>query len=221
MKTMWSKWLKWPKRTASLFAPAVAVVGGMAAVAVAAGQDTRAPNEGEMQSFAAYYQAPLGAVARPAFEITRGGAAQGWTVQAWTEDKPQRAAWSLCLAQRHGHAFDGKAWRATGAERRYVWLDRASDCGVAPQRVLLTAALGDRDIVTVLEGQAAVLQGARLLFAGNTQCAPIRALPFKLVGLGMDKAGMLVLTYRSDRDSEAHVTVRKRGRELTAWNVQC
>jgi hypothetical protein len=193
-----------------------------AAVAAAAAEPaTRAPNEGEMQSFAAYYQAPPGAVARPAFEILRGGPVQGWSVAAWTEDKPQRAAWSLCLAQRHGHAFDGKAWRATGATRRYVWLDRASDCGVSPQRVLLTHDMADRDIVTVLEGQAAVLQGARLLFAGNTQCAPIRALPFRLVGLGAGKDGMLVLTYRSDRESEAQVTVRKRGRELTAWNVQC
>ena len=216
MKTMWSKW------PVCLFAPAIAGAAGIAAgMAVAAAQDSRAPNEGEMQSFAAYYQAPPGVVARPAFEVTRDGRAQGWTVQAWTEDKPQRAAWSLCLAQRHGHAFDGKAWRATGAVRRYVGRARARDCGVAPQRVLLTAALGDRDIVTVLEGQAAVLQGARLLFAGNTQCAPVRALPFKLVGLGIDKTGMLVLTYRSDRDSEARVTVRKRGRELTAWNVQC
>lgn len=190
-------------------------------VATAAGQESRAPNEGELQSFAAYYQAAPGAVARPAFEVRRGGPAQGWSVEAWAEDKPQRAAWSLCLAQRHGHAFDGKAWRATGETRRYVWLDRSSDCGVSPQRVLLSQPMADRDIVTVLEGQGAVLQGARLLFAGNTQCAPIRALPFKLVGLGVDKDGMLVMTYRSDRESEAQVTVRKRGREMTAWNVKC
>jgi hypothetical protein len=102
-----------------------------------------------------------------------------------------------------------------------VWLDRSSDCGVSPQRVLLAQPMADRDIVTVLEGQGAVLQGARLLFAGNTQCAPIRALPFRLVGLGAEKDGMLVLTYRSDRGPEAQVTVRKRGRELTAWNVKC
>jgi hypothetical protein len=142
-------------------------------------------------------------------------------VAAWTEDKPQRAAWSLCLAQRHGHAFDGKGWHATGEARRYVWLDRSRDCGVSPQRVLLAQPMADRDIVTVLEGQTAVLQGARLLFAGNTQCAPVRALPFRLVGLGADQDGMLVLTYRSDRGPEARVTVRKRGRELTAWNVKC
>ncbi|GAB2873948.1 hypothetical protein GCM10027277_48990 [Pseudoduganella ginsengisoli] len=200
---------------------AAATVATVATVAVAAEPETRSPNEGEMQSFAAYYQAPPGAVARPAFDIRRGGAVHGWSVAAWTEDKPQRAAWSLCLAQRHGHAYDGKAWHATGVSRRYVWLDRASDCGVSPQRVLLGHDMADRDIVTLLEGQAAVLQGARLLFAGNTQCAPMRALPFKLVGLGLDKDGMVVMTYRSDRESDAQVTVRKRGRELTAWNVKC
>lgn len=193
----------------------------MAGAAMAAEQETRAPNEGELQSFAAYHLAPAGSVARPAFELRRGGPVQGWTVEAWTEDKPQRAAWSLCLAQRHGHAYDGKAWRATGATRRYVWLDRASDCGVSPQRVLLTHAMAERDIVTLLEGQAAVLQGARLLFAGNTQCAPVRALPFQLAGLGVGKDGMVLLTYLSERGSEARVTVRKRGRELTAWNVGC
>jgi len=199
-----------------------ALVAACAAPAtMASGQETRAPNEGELQSFAAYYQAPAGGVARPAFEVRRGGPVHGWSIEAWTEDKPQRAAWSLCFAQRHGHAYDGKAWRATGATRRYAWLDRASDCGVAPQRVLLSHELADRDIVTVLEGQAAVLQGARLLFAGNTRCAPIRALPFRLVGLDRDKDGMLLLTYLSERDSEARVTVRKRGRELTAWNVKC
>lgn len=193
----------------------------VAGAAMAAEQETRAPNESELQSFAAYHQAPAGSVARPAFELRRGGPVHGWTVEAWTEDKPQRAAWSLCLAQRHGHAYDGKAWRATGAARRYVWLDRASDCGVSTQRVLLSHAMAERDIVTLLEGQAAVLQGARLLFAGNTRCAPVRALPFKLVGLGLDKDGMVLLTYLSERGSEARVTVRKRGRELTAWNVGC
>lgn len=201
------------------------VLLALAGVATAAQQDTRAPNEGEMQSFAAYYQAPAGSVARPAFELRRGGPVHGWSVEAWTEDKPQRAAWSLCLAQRRGHAFDGKAWRPTGDTRRYAWLDRASDCGVSPQRVLLPGRMAqqmaERDIVTVLEGQAAVLQGARLLFAGNTQCAPIRALPFKLAVLDQDNDGMLLLTYRSERESEARVTVRKRGRELTAWNVKC
>jgi hypothetical protein len=102
-----------------------------------------------------------------------------------------------------------------------VWLDRSSDCGVSPQRVLLAQPMADRDIVTVLEGQGAVLQGARLLFAGNTQCAPVRALPFRLAELGAQNDGMLLLTYRSDRGPQAQVTVRKRGRELTAWNVKC
>jgi hypothetical protein len=189
--------------------------------AAQAGQEIRSPNEGELQSFAAYYQAPPGAVASPVFEIRRGGTAHGWRIEAWTEDKPQRGAWSLCLARRHGHAYDGKAWRPTGEVRRYAWLDRASDCGVSPQRVQLLHELGDRDIVTVLEGQAAVLQGARLLFGGNTQCAPHRARPHALVGLDMGKDGLLLLNYRSDRDTDAQVAVRKRGRELTPWNVKC
>lgn len=203
-------------KTLSLLPLTLALAG-----AAVAAEDSRPPNEGELQSFAAYYQAVPGSMARPVFDVRRDGAVQGWRIEAWTEDKPQRAAWSLCFAQRHGHAYDGKAWRATGATRRYAWLDRSSDCGVSPQRVLLAQAMADRDIVTVLEGQAAVLQGARLLFAGNTQCAPIRALPFKLVGLDRDQGGMLLLTYLSERASQAHVTVRQRGRELTAWNVKC
>lgn len=203
---------------------ASAATGAIVATPATAAAGTRSPNEAELRSFAAYYHATPGAVAQPAFDIRHAGAS-GWDVQAWTENKPQRAAWSLCLAQRSGHAYDGKAWRATGETRRVVWLDRSSDCGVAQQRAQLMGELGDRDVVTVLEQQAALLQSARLLFAGNTSCAPQRAYAFTLAGLGMGKPEgketMLMLRYTSDRGTQALVTVRKRGRELTPWNVDC
>jgi hypothetical protein len=77
------------------------------------------------------------------------------------------------------------------------------------------------DIVTVLEQQDQVLQSARLLFAGNTQCAPQRAHNFKLEAIDVSPDQLYQLTYRSDRGGTAQVAVRKRARELTAWTAHC
>ncbi|CAN7430528.1 hypothetical protein LJR289_002740 [Pseudoduganella sp. LjRoot289] len=160
---------------------------------------------------------------KPSFEIQRSEGAREWTVTAWVERAPQRAAWRLCHAQRDGYLYDGKTrrWSESGESRNYVWLDRSSDCGVSPQRVLLKQALGDRDIVTVLEQQGELLTSARLLFAGNTQCAPQRAHKFELTAIGVLSGEYYQLSYVSDRGGRADITVRKRARELTAWAARC
>ena len=102
-----------------------------------------------------------------------------------------------------------------------MWLDRSADCGVSPQRVHLKQPLGERDIVTVLEQQGPLLQSARLLFAGNTRCAPQRAHKFELAAIDVTPDRFYQLTYVSDRGGSAVVTVRKRARELTAWAARC
>jgi hypothetical protein len=186
--------------------------------------ETRPPSEAETLSFAAYYhQRHPGAAPKSSFEIQRDSGERGWRITAWAESAPQRAAWSLCLVQRSGHSYDAKAqrWSDNGQQRRYVWLDRAADCGVSPERVQLKHQLSDRDIVTVLEQQVQVLQSARLLFAGNTQCAPQRAHNFKLEAIDVSPDHLYQLTYRSDRGGVAQVAVRKRARELTAWSTHC
>jgi hypothetical protein len=186
--------------------------------------ETRPPSEAETQSFAAYYhQRHPGAAPKSSFEIQRDSGEQSWRITAWVESAPQRAAWSLCLVQRSGYSYDAKEqrWSDNGQQRRYVWLDRAADCSVSPERVQLKHQLSDRDIVTVLEQQGQVLQSARLLFAGNTQSAPQRAHDFKLEAIDVSPDQLYQLTYRSDRGGVAQVAVRKRARELTAWTTHC
>ncbi|PHV06889.1 hypothetical protein CSQ96_12950 [Janthinobacterium sp. BJB412] len=114
----------------------------------------------------------------------------------------------------------------------YVWLARGAVCttpqpGQPGQPALLQPALSDAAAVALLRGQAELLTRARLLFAGNTSCARLRALDFTLQALGPAPAGaagagaMYELRYRSDRDNEARVAVRQHRAELTAWNVNC
>jgi hypothetical protein len=186
--------------------------------------ETRPASEAEIKSFEVWYSQRYDGPARKAgLEVQRADGTRDWTVTAWSERLPQRAAWRLCHAQRDGYAYDGKMqrWSESGERRNYVWLDRSSDCGVSPQRVHLKHVLGDRDIVTVLEQQGELLQSARLLFAGNTQCAPQRAHKFELTAIDVMPDQYYQLSYVSDRGGSAVVTVRKRARELTAWSARC
>eukprot|EP01034_Spumella_vulgaris_P033685 gene33685-41557_t len=131
----------------------------------------RQPSEAEARSFEAWLAQRSGGVRLKAgYDIQRAEGARDWTVTAWAEQPPQRAAWRLCLTRADGYSYDAMAqrWSGNGEQRNYVWLDRSADCGVSPQRVHLKQPLGERDIVTVLEQQGTVLQSARLLFAGNT-----------------------------------------------------
>lgn len=186
--------------------------------------ETRVASEGEIKSFEAWYRQRQGGEPRKFnVEVQRSDGARDWTVTAWGERAPQRAAWRLCHARRDGYLYDGKAqrWNENGESRNYVWLDRSSDCGVSPQRVHLKQPLGDRDIVTVLEQQSELLTGARLLFAGNTLCAPQRAHKFELTAIDVTPDQYYQLSYVSDRGGSAVITVRKRARELTAWAARC
>lgn len=121
---------------------------------------------------------------------------------------------------------------ASASSLTYVWLARGAVCttpqpGQSGQPALLLPALSDAVAVALLRGQAELLTRARLLFAGNTSCARLRALDFTLQALGPAPAGatgggtMYELRYRSDRDNEARVAVRQHRAELTAWNVSC
>ncbi|SFM77463.1 hypothetical protein SAMN02982985_05250 [Rugamonas rubra] len=113
-----------------------------------------------------------------------------------------------------------------------MWLARGAVCttpqpGQPGQPALLLPTLSDAAAVALLRGQAELLTRARLLFAGNTSCARLRALDFTLQALGPAPAGaagggaMYELRYRSDRGNEARVAVRQHRAELTAWNVSC
>ncbi|MES2077248.1 MAG: hypothetical protein V4462_16665 [Pseudomonadota bacterium] len=139
---------------------------------------------------------------------------------------------SAAMASASASAGAAAAAAAAASNLTYVWLARGAVCttpqpGQPGQPALLLPALSDAAAVALLRGQAELLTRARLLFAGNTSCARLRALGFTLQALGPAPAGaagggaMYELRYRSDRDNEARVAVRQHRAELTAWNVSC
>jgi hypothetical protein len=150
----------------------------------------------------------------------------------YIDSRPGHLAPGIChlirTPQTHarGAAAD-EGWSDSGAPEIRVWLDGGPIPCTAPQQsVQLTQSLPAPDIISLLQQQAALLQGARLLFAGNTSCARQRAYNFTLSALSAAPAergaqAMYLLTYASDRDTTARVTIRKNRNEFTAWNVNC
>lgn len=211
-------------RPAPILVPLISAAALALAPSCAARAESRQPSTAEISSFEAWFAQRSGAPApKVTYQVQRGEGVRDWTVTAWAERAPQRAAWRLCMVQGDGYVYDAKTqrWNENGQLRKFVWLDRSSDCGVSPQRVHLKQPLGDRDIVTILEQQGTLLHSARLLFAGNTQCAPQRAHNFELAAIDVTPDQFYQLSYVSDRGGSAVVTVRKRARELTAWAARC
>jgi hypothetical protein len=134
-----------------------------------------------------------------------------------TDSRPRHLAPGICHLTR---THDGNT------ETR-VWLDGGPiPCTAPKQSVQLTQSLPAPDIISLLQQQAALLQGARLLFAGNTSCARQRSYNFTLSAMSAAPAergsqAMYLLTFTSDRDTTARVTTRKNRGDFTAWNVDC
>lgn len=140
----------------------------------------------------------------------------------------------LCLSEHQplGGAARGRdtpGRREDGPPPSYVWLAGAGGCdATAPpaQTVRLQRPLPPAIVRQLLQQQDVLLERARLLFAGNTQCARLRALAFTLEEI--DSAApapgartLYTLRFRSDRGSVARVDARYSRAELTAWNVSC
>lgn len=148
------------------------------------------------------------------------------------DSRPRHLAPGIChLVRTHqlhtrGAAAD-EGWRDEGAPEVRVWLDGGPvPCTTPPHSVHLQQSMPAPDIISLLQQQATLLQGARLLFAGNTSCARARAYHFTLAAMQPAPAergaqAMYQLTYASDRHTSARVTIRKHRGEFTAWNVDC
>ncbi len=124
--------------------------------------------------------------------------------------EPRRSIRSLCVEQR-------------GSEQ-YVWL-QAPACSAVSRGVPVQSRLPESDLVELLEQQGRVLAAARLLFAGNTQCARLRARPFTLAAIVVGAAveggeTMAGLVFRGEHGS-ATVWARRSGLDYAAWNVSC
>ena len=123
---------------------------------------------------------------------------------------PRRGARTLCIDAVAGQQV---AWLQAGA------------CTEAARAVPVRTRLPESDIVELLEQQATLLAGARLLFAGNTECARVRARAFKLAAIDVGAAvpggeTMAGLVFTGEHGA-AIVWARRSGIEYTAWNVFC
>lgn len=220
-------------------APAACMLGFGAAVATAAppapapAPHTRPASLAEQRSFAQFlhrYPPPPGTLP-PMLMAERPNDKGPWQLSATVETAPRLAMPGVCQLERSvfrlvPRAPDGQPWRADGLALPYVWLAVDGPC-VAPARpVRLLQALPPYLVLQLLKENATLLNRARLLFAGNTQCARLRALPFALEALGAgaranDAPTVYTLLYRSERGDLAQVDARYSRAQLTAWNVHC
>ncbi|KQQ39946.1 hypothetical protein ASF61_03795 [Duganella sp. Leaf126] len=203
----------------------------------------RAPTAEERQSFEEFFSArraatPAGPWAArplfaPMFEIDRDAGGKPWRVIARVDAAPRRSHPDLCRQIRSSFIYDataprGARWQeAAEPPRWYVWLATPNvPCAAARYTTLQDPKVAGADVVALLRQHRELLGRARLLFAGHSQCAPYRALTYRLAALEplAPAAGapqMLGMVFESDRRAVARVAVRKHGSEYTAWNVSC
>lgn len=202
----------------------------------------REPSDAERSSFDDYYRAlalseargarPVAPLFAPAFEISRRRG-QPWQVIARVDSAPRHSAVDLCRQIRSSFIYDASAkagarWQpAAQAPTWHVWLARPNTiCSAAPHTVLMEPTVPPEDVVALLRQHTDLLQRARLLLAGNSQCIRQRALPFTLAAIEPAAAAdgaakMFALVFDSDRDTRVRVAVRKHRGEYAAWNVSC
>lgn len=201
-----------------------------AALALASGAalaaETRAPTAQETASFQAFYQKqyPGAPAVQPVFAITRPNAKAPWTVRASVDGPAKRGLRTLCRMERTDFSFE-KRWNAGARPRQFVWRQQGA-CRAGAQAVELLHRMPDADVLPLLEHQPAVLPKARLIMAGNSNCAALRSLPFAFAAIDVGPAGsgaeeMAGLVYRGSFDSQVTVWVRKSATGLDNWNVSC
>jgi hypothetical protein len=212
---------------ASLLAASATAHGATAAA------DVRPASEEESASLSAFYrqQYPRVAMANSSFDISRVRRSRKWNVAATVETAAYRGEAGLCKMNRMQFHYDASRpeqlrWQENGEGEQFVWLGNRGACVRPAEPVRLIQRMLDPDAYLLLSQQATLLGRARLLFAGNTSCAPSRAYNFRLAGLDVSApmlgaSPMYTLVFQSDRAATARVWVRRSGQELTAWNVAC
>lgn len=214
-----------PLRPLALLALLACGLSASAAERVA--PQVRAATVEERQSFA-QFSAGRPAAVRTLFDVTRDASGRGWTVSATTEAPPHRGQGALCRTHRTSFVLQGAGkqakWKESG-QLYYAWLDRGA-CRPVAEPVRLLQRVPDAELEGVLLYQKPLLARARLLMAGNTECAPLRALNFSLaavdVGASRPQAQeQYALVFRSDRNSYARVWLRRSGQQYDAWTVTC
>ena len=186
----------------------------------------RDPTAQESASFAAFQ----GSAARaPVFEISRASGKEPWRVEARVDGAAYRAAGALCRMTQTRYTYDARAaatgrWSMAG-EKRFAWLDRAT-CGRPARQVELKQRIPDADLAPLIEQHGVLLVRARLLFSGNTSCAPHRSQRFRLSAVDVSappngREELHALVFDSDSTARAQVWIKKSRAELNAWDVAC
>lgn len=191
--------------------------------------ERREPAAQESASFKAFYGSTSPQTRAPVFDIVRTSGKDPWRVEATVDGAPYRAAGALCRMTQTRYAYNARAaanqrWSVAG-EKRFAWLDRAP-CGKPVRLVELRQRIPDAELAPLIDQHGVLLLRARLLFAGNTSCAPHRSLRFRLAAVDVSapphgKEELHALVFDSDRTARAQVWIKKRGAELNAWDVAC
>ena len=201
------------------------------AALAAEGGEIRHPSAQEKASVEAFYRARFNDVplTTPAFSAERPSPGRPWTVTATLDSPPARGVAPLCRATRSQYLYDPRAaanarWSLRPV-RHFAWLDKAA-CRPTERAVEMLHQVPDVALIPLLDQHGVLLLRARLLFAGNTSCAPVRALRFRLVGIEVSAPPYAAeqlygLVFDSDRDMLARVWVKQRGSEWNAWSVAC
>lgn len=181
-------------------------------------------------SLLAFYaqQYPGEPAARTVFESVSVVGGGGSEVVGSVETPPYRGHGALCRTQRTKFVLRGEGgqarWQEAGMEY-FAWLDRGT-CRPVAEPVRMLQRVPDSELEGVLLYQKSLLERARLLMAGNTACAPLRALKFSLAAVDVGSAApraeeRYALVFKSDRGSYARIWLRKSGAQYDAWNVTC
>lgn len=190
--------------------------------------ERREPSAQELESFKTVASGTPQQSRAPVFDIVRKSRKDAWRVEAAVDGAPYRGAGALCRMTQQRYAYSARAaasqrW-TLAAEKRFAWLDRAT-CGKPARLVELRQRIPDADLAPLIGQHGVLLLRARLLFAGNTSCAPYRSLRFRLAAIDVSapphgKEELHALMFDSGT-ARAQVWIRKRGAELNAWDVAC
>ncbi|MGZ8315057.1 MAG: hypothetical protein ACXW3B_07770 [Telluria sp.] len=185
----------------------------------------------EIDSFNAFYRglAPQQPGAGPVVSATRQPGQRAWKLEASVDGAPYRGAGALCRMTRGLYAYDASApkqrrWSAAG-QKRFAWVDRAT-CTKPARLVELMQRIPDAELIPLIEQHGVLLLRSRLLFSGNTSCAPHRSLRFRLVAIDVSapphgREELHALVFDNALPARANVWIKKRGAELNAWDVAC
>ena len=149
--------------------------------------------------------------------------ADGVPLNATVVGPVRRGTRTLCVAEKSGFVYQ-RGWKLVRPGLQLAWLEKAG-CTALARGVPSDYPMPETDLLELLERHERLLSSARLLFAGNTECARLRAYPFALAGIGVSapvRGGetMAKLMFTSAQGA-ATVWVRRSGLEHTAWNVAC